>query len=51
VFPENESKSILLPFIALFSVLAALGGAGAQLVQGSMAADITDESTLATGLR
>lgn len=50
-FPENESKALIVPAVALFSLLSALGGTGAQLAQGSMAADIADESALATGLR
>jgi len=51
VFPGNESKALLVPAVALFALLSALGGTGAQLAQGSMAADIADESALATGLR
>ncbi|MCH2170493.1 MFS transporter [Myxococcota bacterium] len=50
-FPDNESKLLLIPAVAFFSLLSALGGTGAQLAQGSMAADITDENALATGLR
>lgn len=50
-FPDNEAKSLLIPAVALFSLLSAVGGTGAQLAQGSMAADIADESALATGLR
>lgn len=51
LFPSNDAKLLLLPAVALFSLLSALGGTGAQLAQGSMAADIADESALETGLR
>lgn len=50
-FPDNASKAALVPIVAVFSLLSALGGTGAQLAQGSMAADITDESALETGRR
>jgi Na+/melibiose symporter-like transporter len=50
-FPSNESKILIVPAVAFFSLLSALGGTGAQVAQGSMAADIADESALATGLR
>ncbi len=50
-FPENDAKAILVPMVTLFALFAAVGGTGAHLAQGSMAADIADENALDTGLR
>ena len=46
-----DGASVLVPWVALMALVAAVGGTGAQLALASMMADVTDEHELAHGTR